>query len=132
MARSVGIPARIAAGYSQGDWERDAQAYRVRQHHSHAWVEVFIPGHGWIGLDPTNNKVVNDQYVVVAIERDYEVEPRSAEDTNELRELVEMSMRGTPLELELKMCETEARGCWFFNDTATTEIYTGLAPCRSF
>jgi transglutaminase-like putative cysteine protease len=53
MARSVGIPARIAAGYSQGDWERDAQAYRVRQHHSHAWVEIYLPRFGWIEFEPT-------------------------------------------------------------------------------
>jgi transglutaminase-like putative cysteine protease len=53
MARSVGIPARIAAGYSQGDWERDAQAYRVRQHHSHAWVEVYFPRFGWVEFEPT-------------------------------------------------------------------------------
>jgi hypothetical protein len=53
MARSVGIPTRIAAGYSQGDWERDAQAYRVRQHHSHAWVEVYLPRFGWIEFEPT-------------------------------------------------------------------------------
>ena len=39
---------------------------------SHAWVEVFIPTRGWVGLDPTNNKVVNDQYVLIATGRDYD------------------------------------------------------------
>jgi transglutaminase-like putative cysteine protease len=58
MARSVGIPARIAAGYSQGDWERDAQAYRVRQHHSHAWVEVYLPRFGWVEFEPTAGEPV--------------------------------------------------------------------------
>jgi transglutaminase-like putative cysteine protease len=58
MARSVGIPARIAAGYSRGDWERDAQAYRVRQHHSHAWVEVYLPRFGWIEFEPTSGEPV--------------------------------------------------------------------------
>jgi transglutaminase-like putative cysteine protease len=58
MARSLGIPARLAAGYARGDWERDAQAYRVRQHHSHAWVEIFLPRFGWIEFEPTANEPV--------------------------------------------------------------------------
>lgn len=53
MARAVGIPARVAAGYTQGDWERDANAYRVREYNSHAWVEVFLPRFGWIEFEPT-------------------------------------------------------------------------------
>ena len=39
---------------------------------SHAWAEIYLPSHGWIGLDPTNNKVANEQYVVIATGRDYE------------------------------------------------------------
>lgn len=58
MARSVGIPARLAAGYAQGDWERDVQAYRVREHHAHAWVEVYMPRFGWIEFEPTANEPV--------------------------------------------------------------------------
>jgi transglutaminase-like putative cysteine protease len=32
---------------------------------------VFVEGYGWIGLDPTNNKVVDDAYIVLAVGRDY-------------------------------------------------------------
>jgi transglutaminase-like putative cysteine protease len=53
MARTIGIPARVAAGYIQGDWERDVNAYRVREHHSHAWAEVYLPRFGWIEFEPT-------------------------------------------------------------------------------
>lgn len=70
--RALGIAARYVSGHvwdpghaSGHDLMRGAQA-------SHAWVETLIPGHGWIGLDPTNNKIVNDQHVVIAIGRDYE------------------------------------------------------------
>jgi transglutaminase-like putative cysteine protease len=58
MARAVGIPARVAAGYAQGDWERDLQAYRVREHHSHAWVEIYLPRFGWIEFEPTASEPV--------------------------------------------------------------------------
>lgn len=53
MARAVGIPARVVAGYAQGEWDRDAEAYRVREYDSHAWVEVFLPRFGWIDFEPT-------------------------------------------------------------------------------
>jgi transglutaminase-like putative cysteine protease len=58
MARAVGIPARVAAGYARGDWEQDAGVYRVRQYHSHAWVEVYLPRFGWIEFEPTANQSV--------------------------------------------------------------------------
>ena len=58
MVRSLGIPARLAAGYARGDWDQDAQAFRVRQHHSHAWVEVYLPRFGWIEFEPTANESI--------------------------------------------------------------------------
>ncbi|HUT18183.1 MAG TPA: transglutaminaseTgpA domain-containing protein [Anaerolineae bacterium] len=58
MARSVGIPARVAAGYARGDWEDEAKVYRVRQHHAHAWVEVFLPRFGWVEFEPTASEPV--------------------------------------------------------------------------
>ena len=53
MARSLGIPARVAAGYSQGDYVEEADLYRVREFHGHSWPEVFFPGYGWIEFEPT-------------------------------------------------------------------------------
>jgi len=38
---------------------------------SHAWVSVYLPGQGWVQIDPTNDLVCNDQHVVVAWGRDY-------------------------------------------------------------
>jgi transglutaminase-like putative cysteine protease len=53
MARAIGIPARVAAGYARGDYNDEAGVYRVRDHHGHAWVEVFLPRYGWIEFEPT-------------------------------------------------------------------------------
>ncbi|NNC89750.1 MAG: transglutaminase family protein [Akkermansiaceae bacterium] len=70
--RALGIPARYVSGYVwDPGHDRGSEVMRGSQA-SHAWAEVFIPDHGWIGMDPTNNKVVNDQYVVISIGRDYE------------------------------------------------------------
>jgi hypothetical protein len=54
MLRSQGIPARLAAGFAQGDYDTELQAYRVSESDAHAWVEVFFPGYGWIEFEPTS------------------------------------------------------------------------------
>jgi transglutaminase-like putative cysteine protease len=53
LARSVGIPSRLAMGYAQGEYDEDAKAYRVRANNGHSWPEVFFPEYGWIQFEPT-------------------------------------------------------------------------------
>jgi len=53
MARVVGIPARVAAGYSQGEYNPETGAYRVREKNAHAWVEIYFPRYGWVEFEPT-------------------------------------------------------------------------------
>lgn len=63
--RSLGLAARYVSGYLQsGEGAIGAQA-------SHAWVSVFSPGQGWIGMDPTNNVQPCGKHVTVAWGRDY-------------------------------------------------------------
>ncbi|MBI4307499.1 MAG: DUF4129 domain-containing protein [Chloroflexi bacterium] len=53
LLRSIGIPARLAAGYATGQWDDQTKAYIVRERHAHAWPEVFFPGYGWVEFEPT-------------------------------------------------------------------------------
>ncbi len=54
MARSLGIPARVAAGYAGGEpAEGDAETLRVWDYDAHTWPEVFFPRHGWVEFEPT-------------------------------------------------------------------------------
>lgn len=62
LSRSLGIPARYVSGYIH----RPGQ-----ESHSHAWCEVWLPDAGWCGLDPTNNREVDDHFIKVAIGRDF-------------------------------------------------------------
>jgi len=71
LCRAIEIPARYVSGYIVMAGHTDSQAPSRGADASHAWVEVFTPTHGWRGFDPTNNLVVNDHYVKVAIGRDY-------------------------------------------------------------
>jgi protein-glutamine gamma-glutamyltransferase len=53
MLRSLGIPARLATGYSTGDYDPVLDQSVVREHDAHAWVEVWFPSFGWVQVDPT-------------------------------------------------------------------------------
>ncbi|MDQ3864117.1 MAG: transglutaminase domain-containing protein, partial [Actinomycetota bacterium] len=53
MARSQGIPARVATGYAPGEYNPFTGLYDVRASDAHAWVEVYFPGYGWTTFDPT-------------------------------------------------------------------------------
>ncbi len=68
LCRSIEIPARYVSGYFF-DATRDHQLRGSAA--SHAWVEVYIDGPGWIGFDPTNNKVIDETYLILARGRDY-------------------------------------------------------------
>ena len=39
---------------------------------THAWTEIYIPGAGWRGLDPTNNKLVGSEHIPVGVSREQE------------------------------------------------------------
>ncbi len=65
-ARNLGFAARFVSGYILiGEGQHGA---------THAWAEVYVPGSGWRGFDPTNNKPAGLEHVSVAVARD----PRKA------------------------------------------------------
>ena len=53
MLRSQGIPARVVGGFQRGEWNPFGRYFTVRMRDAHAWVEAYIPGTGWITLDPS-------------------------------------------------------------------------------
>lgn len=53
LMRAAGIPAHVVAGYQGGDWNTVGNYLMVRQSHAHAWSEVWLPGDGWLRVDPT-------------------------------------------------------------------------------
>ncbi|MEQ8841267.1 MAG: DUF3488 and transglutaminase-like domain-containing protein [Acidimicrobiales bacterium] len=53
MARSLGIPTRVAVGFTWGEWNEARQSYVVTGKYAHAWPEVYFAGVGWVVFDPT-------------------------------------------------------------------------------
>lgn len=66
LLRMSHIPAKYISGYiCPKDKEMRGEGA------THAWVEAYIPQYGWLGLDPTNNCIVNDQHVRLAVGRNF-------------------------------------------------------------
>jgi hypothetical protein len=53
MLRFLGIPARVAAGFTSGSYDASKHEWKVTDHEAHDWVEVYFPGWGWMPFDPT-------------------------------------------------------------------------------
>ena len=53
MLRSVGVPARLVVGFVAGERNPFTGLFEVRGSDAHAWAEVYFPGVGWQGFDPT-------------------------------------------------------------------------------
>lgn len=66
ILRSLGIPSRYVSGYicPNKNGMRGEGA-------THAWVETWIPGTGWTGIDPTNNAWVTNHHVKLAVGRNF-------------------------------------------------------------
>ncbi|MDH5420509.1 MAG: transglutaminaseTgpA domain-containing protein [Acidimicrobiia bacterium] len=53
MLRSLGVPSRLAVGFIPGERNPLTGLYEVRASDAHSWAEVYFPGIGWQGFDPT-------------------------------------------------------------------------------
>ncbi len=68
--RSLGLAARYVSGYLE-TLPPPGKPKLFGSDASHAWLSLFIPDHGWVDLDPTNNMIVNASYITLAWGRDY-------------------------------------------------------------
>lgn len=68
LVRRMGIPCRYVSGYL---FHRAGTKTRSTEGATHAWVEVYLPGLGWVGFDPTNNMIADETHVRTAVGRDY-------------------------------------------------------------
>jgi transglutaminase-like putative cysteine protease len=58
MARSVGLPARLAVGYARGTYDFVLRKFVVIEKDAHSWVEIYFPSYGWIEFEPTADRSI--------------------------------------------------------------------------
>jgi transglutaminase-like putative cysteine protease len=58
VCKALGLAARFVSGYCYGS--------ELQAHELHAWVEVYLPGAGWRGFDPTEGRIVDFHYIALA------------------------------------------------------------------
>jgi transglutaminase-like putative cysteine protease len=90
LLRCYGVPARYVSGYIHRP-NKDSQ--------SHAWCEVWLPDLGWFGIDPTNDRVVDDRFVKVALGRDFtDVPPNKGVYRGRVRESISVRVETRELD----------------------------------
>lgn len=70
LCRAAGIPARYVSGYIHSNPRGDETLIGAEA--SHAWIEAFLPGSGWVGFDPTNGCPITEAHVKIGYGRDYD------------------------------------------------------------
>ena len=108
--RSLGLPARYVSGYLLTE-PPAGQARLVGSDASHAWAAVYLPspdGPGtWLDLDPTNDRPASEDYVTLAIGRDYsDVSPMRGVIHGGANHRLRVGVTVTPAESAAPMVET--------------------------
>jgi len=88
LCRALKMPARYVSGYLAVEKARS----------THAWVELWIPNIGWLGLDPTHNRQIDETYIKIGAGRDYaDVPPVAGYYRGTLQRKLEVDVRIEPI-----------------------------------
>lgn len=68
LVRNARVPCRYVSGYL---YHGSENTHPSADGATHAWVEALLPGVGWVGFDPTVNRLVGERHIRTAIGRDY-------------------------------------------------------------
>ena len=65
MLRSVGVPSRMIAGWSAGEYVPDQGQFLIRDRNRHGWTQIYAPPYGWIDVEVTPGRAVVPRNVLV-------------------------------------------------------------------
>ena len=68
--RALGLPARYVSGYLLTR-PAEGKERMVGADASHAWLSIWVPGHDWVDLDPTNDMIPGREHITIGWGRDY-------------------------------------------------------------
>jgi transglutaminase-like putative cysteine protease len=94
LVRNANIPCRYVSGYL---YHTSENSHPSADGATHAWVEAFLPGVGWVGFDPTINRLVGEKHIRTAIGRDYaDVPPTMGVMKGKAETQLQVRVRVTP------------------------------------
>jgi len=87
MLRAVGVPARLAVGYAEGEPNDDRTVYNILQKDAHAWMEVYFPEIGWVEFEPTvsQSPIIRPEGVAIEDPSGGEMAPLTPRETDYFR-----------------------------------------------
>ena len=120
LVRGLGIPSRYVSGYL---FHRVEDQDRSAEDATHAWVEASLPGLGWVGFDPTNNLIVSERHIRVAIGRDYgDVPPTRGVFKGEAKSELSVSVNVVPSAAPPSQETLEPDAGWHASDSHTDNL----------
>ena len=94
LVRNARIPCRYVSGYLYHSTDIE---HRVAEGATHAWVEALLPRLGWVGFDPTINRMAGEKHIRTAIGRDYaDVPPTMGMMKGKAETQLQVRVRVTP------------------------------------
>jgi transglutaminase-like putative cysteine protease len=94
LVRNARIPCRYVSGYLYHGGE---DSHPSADGATHAWVEALLPGIGWVGFDPTTNRLADEKHIRTAIGRDYaDVPPTMGMMKGKAETQLQVRVRVTP------------------------------------
>src|SRR6204780_2421712 len=123
LVRNARIPCRYVSGYlyHSGD-----DSHPSADGATHAWVEALLPGVGWLGFDPTTNRLADDKHIRTAIGRDYaDVPPTMGVMKGKAETQLQVRVRVTPSQAVLPPDEefaADEEWSQFLDETQQTQL----------
>lgn len=134
MARSLGIPARVAAGFFIVPEAGMLGFHPIRGEMAHAWVEVFFPGAGWIEFDPTSQTLAPGESLSVDYQTDREQLAELVEEILTMPEGEDPEISGdrprTPFDDQLRRFGRSLRERWYILVIAIALVWTTAGALR--
>ncbi|MEC5386297.1 transglutaminase family protein [Uliginosibacterium sp. H3] len=120
--RALGLPARYVSGYLLTQ-PPPGQPRLIGADASHAWVALYVPGYGWLALDPTNNMVPGDKHIMLAWGRDFgDVSPLRGVILGGGEHEVDVGVTVTPLDEEIEPASGLETSTEIDEDTAQASV----------
>jgi transglutaminase-like putative cysteine protease len=119
LVRELRIPCRYVSGYL---FHRAEDDDRSAEDATHAWVEALLPGLGWVGFDPTNNLIIGDRHIRVAVGRDYgDVPPTHGVFKGKAKSELNVSVQVSPSSAPLPEDKLPVDANWLTSDRGEQE-----------